>query len=164
MEPHPYRQAFAARDLDGLMSLLADDVILHSGLITGPGFEGHDAVAVMLTIILDVMKDDQYTHDLGDERSHLLVADSRVLDEPIKMTTLLEFNPEGKIHEIWLMTRPLRGTTRLLEAIARSIDGQVPDGSALHELAKPVAELAVVIDRAAARLIDDLNRSTTEAR
>jgi hypothetical protein len=32
MEPHPYGHAFAARDLDRLAALLADDVVLHAAL------------------------------------------------------------------------------------------------------------------------------------
>jgi ketosteroid isomerase-like protein len=30
METHPYQQAFADRDLDRLVALLADDVVFHS--------------------------------------------------------------------------------------------------------------------------------------
>jgi hypothetical protein len=40
VEPHPYGQAFAARDLDRLVSLLADDVSFHSGVTSELGFEG----------------------------------------------------------------------------------------------------------------------------
>ena len=53
MEPHPYRQAFEAQDVDRLLSLLADDVIYHSPIVTEPGFEGRDAAAAILAIALD---------------------------------------------------------------------------------------------------------------
>jgi hypothetical protein len=53
MEPHPYGQALAARDLHGLVALLADDVIFHSPVITEPGFVGRDSVAALLAMVLD---------------------------------------------------------------------------------------------------------------
>src|SRR5207244_5351116 len=139
MEPHPYRQAFAARDLDRLVSLLADDAIFHSPFISEPGFEGRDSVAALLaTVALDVFKDNQYTHDLGDERSHVLVANTRVHGKPIKTTTLLEFDAEGKIREIWMMARPLTGLIALAEAAGRL------SASAVPALSEPLAGLAAV--------------------
>jgi hypothetical protein len=160
MEPHPYQEAFAARDLDRLLSLLADDVIFHSPVINEP-FEGRDAAAAILAIAVDVLEETQYTHDLGDGRSHVLVADARALDEPIKTTTLLEFDADGKIREIWIMARPLTGVVALAEAVGRRAESQAP------VLSKPLDDLAAVtdrvaaFDRAAARVVGDLNRSAT---
>ena len=158
MDLHPYAQAWAARDLDRLLSLLSDDVIFHSPFVSEPGFEGRDSTAVIFAIALDAFKDDQYTHDFGDERSRMLVANSRVLDTSIKTTTVLEFDVEGRIREIWMMVRPLIGLTALAQAVGQAIEGRDP---ALHELSKPLVGLAAVIDRTAARLVGDLNRSTT---
>lgn len=161
MEPHPYRQALAARDLDRLVSLFADDAIFHSPIFSEPGLEGRDSVAALLeTVALEVFKDNQYTHDLGDERSHVLVADTRVNGKPIKTTTLLEFDAQGKIREVWIMARPLTGLIALAEAVGRLA------ASAGAALSEPVAGLAAVADRAetfdgaAARVARDLNRST----
>ena len=161
MEPHLYREAFAARQPDRLLSLCADDVILHSPLASEPGFEGRDVVAIMLPIVLEVFSDTQYTHEFGDERSHMLVADSRVLDERIKIATLLELNTDGKISDIWLLARPLKAITTLLEAVGQVLDGSGPDGvSVVYDLAKPLAALGAASDRVNARLVDDLNHST----
>jgi hypothetical protein len=121
MEPHPYRQAFAARDLDGLVALLADDVVFHSPVITDPGFEGRDSVAALHAIVLDAITDVEYTHEFGDEGAHILVANGRVLGKPIKATTLLEFNADGKIREIWAMVRPLTGVVAIAEAIGSQL-------------------------------------------
>jgi hypothetical protein len=96
MEPHPYRQAFADRNLDGLVALLADDVVFQSPDIAAPGFEGRGAVATLLAILLDVVTDVEYTHDLGDEGARILVNNGRVLSKPIKATTLLAFNATGR--------------------------------------------------------------------
>ena len=158
MASHPYREAFAARQPDRLLSLCADDVILHSPLLSEPGFEGRDVVAIMLPIVLEVFKDTQYTHEFGDARSHVLVADSRVLDERIKFATLLELNTDGKISDIWLMARPLKAMASLLEAVGQVLDGSGRDGvSVVSDLAKPLAALAAATDRVSARLVDGLN-------
>lgn len=147
MELHPYAQAWAARDLDRLLSLLSDDVVFHSLFVSEPGFEGRDSAAVILAIAFDAPKDDQYTHDFGDERSRVLVANSRVFDKPLKTTTLLEFDAEGRIREIWMMIRPLTGLIALAEAVGQAIEDRDPR---VHELSKPLAGLAAVIDRTAA--------------
>ena len=161
MKPDSYREAFAARQPDRLLSLCADDVTLHSPLASEPGFEGRDVVAIMLPIVLEVFKDTQYTHEFGDGRSHILVANSRVLDEPIKVATLLEFNTDGNIRDIWLMARPLKSLTSLLEAVGEALDASGRDGvSVVYDLAKPLAALAAATDRVSSRLVEDLNRTT----
>jgi hypothetical protein len=162
MEPHPYRKAFAARDLDGLVALLADDVVFHSPVITDPGFEGRDSVAALLAIALDEITDVEYTHELGDEGAHILIGNARVLGKPIKTTTLLEFDADGKIREIWVMARPLAGLVAIAEAIGtRLAKRRGPGrGPAVRTLAQPLHGLAAVTDRTGSRLIAALNRST----
>jgi hypothetical protein len=160
MEPHSYRQALEARDLDRLLSLFADDASFHSPFISELGFEGRGSVAAILAIVLDVFEDVQFTHDLGDERSHVLVANMRVLDKPIKTTFLLEFDAEGKIRDYWVMARPLTGLIALAEAIGRAAE-RADRGPAVRELSEALAGPAADLDRAGARVIDDLNRSTT---
>src|SRR2546423_15423075 len=120
MQPHPYRQAFAAQDLDRLLPLLAADVSMHSLFITEPAFEGRASAAALLAIAADVFKNSEYTHDLGDERSHVLVANASVLGKPVNITWLLDYDAEGKIREIWPMARPLTGAIAVAEAIAQA--------------------------------------------
>lgn len=163
MGAHPYRQAFEARDLDRLTELLADDVVFHSPVISDPGFEGRDSVTAVLAIALDAVKDVEYTHDLGDDGAHVLVSNARVLGTPTKVTTLLEFDADGKIREIWVMARPLRAVVAIGEAVGTQLaERQSPRrGSAVRVLSKPLAGLAAVGDAAGGRLIGALNRSTS---
>ena len=157
MELHPYGQAWADHDLARMLAECSDDVVLHSPWVSGPGFQGRDSVAAILAIALDVFKDVEFTHDLGDESSRVLVANSRVLDQSINATKVLEFDAEGKIREIWLLVRPLTGLAAVAEAIGQAIADRDP---VVHELSKPLTGLAAVMDRIAGRLVDDLNRST----
>lgn len=157
MDPHPYRQAYEARDLDRLVALLADDVVFHSAIVLEQGFEGRDSVAVFLETVFDMFEDNRFTHEFGDERSHMLVADAQVLGKSVKTATLLEFDAEGKIREIWVMVRPLLGLVAIVEAagVALSNDGE----DAVRELSKQLADLAAVADSGGARLAEELNRS-----
>jgi deazaflavin-dependent oxidoreductase (nitroreductase family) len=162
MEPHPYRRAFAARDLDGLAGLLADDVVFHSPVIADPGFEGRGSVTELHAILLQAIKDLEYTHELGDGSVHFLVANGRVLGKPIKSTTILEFNEEGKVREMWVMVRPLTGLVAIGEAIGSELAKRRRPSlrAVVRALSKPLAGLAAMMERGGSRLIAALNRST----
>ena len=162
MEPHPYRQAFADQDLAPLVRLLADDVVFHSPVIAEQGFVGRESVAALLAIVVDAITEVEYTHELGDDRAHILVANGRVLGKPIKSATLLEFDARGKIREIWVMARPLTGVVAIAEAIGSELAKRRGPGRgpAIRALSKPLAGLAAVTERTGSRLIAALNRST----
>jgi SnoaL-like domain len=162
-ELHPYRRAFAGRDLAPVLRLLADDVVFHSPVIAGQGFEGRDSVAVVLAIALEAITDVEYTHEVGVDGARILVANGRVLGKPIKSTTLLELDPDGKIREIWVMARPLTGVVAIAEAVGSELAKRQGPGRApaLRALSKPLAALAAVTDSIGSGLIAALNRSGT---
>jgi SnoaL-like domain len=162
MESHPYRQAFADRDLERLVALLADDVVFHSPVIGAPGFEGRDSVAALHGMIFDAVSDVEYTHEVGNGGAHILVYNARMLGKTHKATTLLEFNPDGKIREIWVMVRPLTGVVAVAEAIGSQLAKRRGPGRgpAVRALSKPLVGLAAVANRSGSRLIAALNRST----
>ena len=160
MDPHPYRQAYEANDLERLVSLLADDVVFHSAIITEPGFEGRDSAAAFFAIVLDMFEDNQFTHEFADDRSHLLVADARVLDKPVMTTWRLEFDGEGKIREIWPMARPLIAAIAIAEAVGRAAE-RAGLGSEIRELAEQLAGPVADLDRVGRGAIADLNRTAT---
>jgi SnoaL-like domain len=153
MESHPYRQAFADRDLERLVELLADDVVYHSPVINAPGFEGRDSVAALHSMVFNAISDVEYTHEIGDEGAHILVNNARMLGKPLKATTLLEFNPDGKIREIWVMVRPLTGVVAVAEAIGSQLAKRRGPGRgpAVRALSKPLVGLAAVANRIGSR-------------
>lgn len=159
MGSHPFRQAFEAHDLDRLLSLLADDVIYHSPIVAEPGFEGRDSAAAILAIALDLFHETAYTHELGDEHSHVLVGDAQVLGKPVKTTWLLELDADGRIRELWLMVRPLAGLVAVTLAVGQAAE-LAEQGPALRELSEPLVDLAADLERAAAGMVGEINRAT----
>jgi hypothetical protein len=163
MKTHPYRLAFADRDLDRLIALLADDVVFHSPVISEPGFEGRDSVAALYSMVFESFSDVEFTHEVGDGSVRMLVFKARVLGAPINGTTLLEFDAEGKIGEIWVMFRPLSGVVAIAEAIGSRLAerrGLPGFRAAVRVLLKILAGQAALTDRTGSRLIAALNRST----
>ncbi len=156
MELHPYAQAWVTGDLDRVLSLLTDDVIFHSPLIDEPPFEGRESVALIFAIALDAFKQPRYTHDFGDERSRVLVADTRVLGHPLKTTWLLEFDAETRIRELWLMVRPLTGLTALAQAVGQAIEDRVPE---VYDQSRRLSSAAAAFEQTAARVVGGLNPS-----
>jgi hypothetical protein len=81
-----------------------------------------------------------------------------VLDTPVKTTWLLEFDSEGKIRDFWLMARPLPGLIAIALAVAQAAE-RAEQGPEMRELSEPLVGLAADLEPAAARVVDDLNRS-----
>lgn len=162
MDSHAYRQAFAQRDIDHLVPLLADDVVFHSPVITDPGFEGRDSVRALYAMVFDSFRDVEFTHDLGDERAHVIVATATVLGTRLTLTTLLESDADGRIAEIWVMVRPLGGVVAVADVIGSRLAKRRAPGLVLgiRPPLRILAALARVTDWVGSRLIAALNRAT----
>jgi SnoaL-like domain len=159
---HPYRRAFEQGDPGPLRALLADDVVFHSPVIADQGFEGRESVAVLLEIVLAAIRDVEYTHELGDDRVRVLVANGRVLGRPIKSTTLLEHDGDGRIREIWVMARPLTGVVAIADAVGAELARRRGPGRrpVLRAMSRPLAGMAAATDRIGSGLIAALNESS----
>jgi hypothetical protein len=164
MEPqaHPFREAFRNRDLEAMRELLADDVSFHSPVISEPGFEGKEAVLALYRVVFDAITDDDFTHEYGDSSARVLVSNGTVLGQPFKATNLVEFDPEGKVREIWVMARPLAGVAAIAEAMGSGLAARQGDAarSATRAASKPLRGMAALTDRVGGRIIGRLNRET----
>jgi hypothetical protein len=145
-----------------VVALLADDVVFHSPVISDPGFEGLGSVAALYAMDFDSFSDVEFTHEFGNEGARVLVATASVLSRPISATTLLEFNADGEIREIWVMVRPLSGVVAIADAIGSRLARRHRRGLvlAVGALLKILTGQAAVTDGVGSRLIAALNRST----
>jgi hypothetical protein len=141
--------------------LLAEDVIFHSPVIGETAFEGLASTAALLEIAYREISEVEYTHGFGDDESHVLVADARVRGKRVKVTTVLELAPGGKVREIWVMARPLVGLVAIAEAIGAGVaQREAPSRARPLALAlKPLAGMAAATDQIGSRLVAAMNRS-----
>ena len=161
MDLHPYAQAFADRDHTRTKELFTDDVIFHSPVIGDAAFEGLEPTAALFEVIYRELSDVEFTHEFGDDQARVLIANARVRGKQVKVSTLLELAPDGKIREIWVFARPLVGLVAIAEGIGAGLaQREMPSRARALELAmKPLAGLAATTDRIGARLVASVNRS-----
>jgi SnoaL-like domain len=111
-----FRAAVERGDFDGMLATLADDVVLHSPVSFKP-FEGKEAVAGLLRIIVGTFEDFRYTDELPGEDIHALIFRARVGDREVEGLDLVRPGPDGRIVDFTVMVRPLTGVVALAEAV-----------------------------------------------
>jgi hypothetical protein len=115
---HTFRSAIEARDVDGAVKLMSDDVVFRSPIVFKP-YHGRDAVRVLLTAVARVFEDFRYLREIGarDAHDHALVFEARIGDKQIEGCDFLHFDADGSIDELIVMVRPLSGALALAEAM-----------------------------------------------
>jgi hypothetical protein len=115
-EPHPFRRAAEAKDLDLLTETLREDVVLHSPILFR-GFEGRDTVAIVLTHVAATLEDLTYVDELNDGKSVCLRFKATVAgtDREIEGIDFLELDEDGRVAELTVFMRPLSALTAFNE-------------------------------------------------
>jgi SnoaL-like domain len=117
MEPHPFRRAVEAKDLEAVTVTLREDVVLHSPILFR-GFEGRDAVVQVLTHVAATLEDFVYTDELSGDRTVVLRFKAMVGDRELEGIDFLELDEEGRIVELTVFMRPMSALTRFNEQMA----------------------------------------------
>jgi hypothetical protein len=126
-EPHPFRRAAEAKDLDLLTETLREDVVLHSPILFR-GFEGREIVSQVLTHVAATLEDFTYTDELAGENTVALRFKARVEDRELEGVDFLELDDEGRVKELTVFMRPMSALTRFNERMAERLG--VPSGPA----------------------------------
>ena len=111
-----FRAAVENRDLGRMQAALADDVVFRSPVVFAP-YAGRDAVAHLLSHVLEVFEDFEYTDQLEGEGSHALIFRARVGDKQLEGLDHLTVDSEGLITGLTVMVRPLSGLIAVAEAM-----------------------------------------------
>jgi hypothetical protein len=119
-EPHPFRRAAEAKDLELLSETLADDVVLHSPILFR-GFEGKDVVTQVLTHVAATLEDLTYVDELAGERSVCLRFTANVGDRQLEGVDYLTLDDDGKVIDLTVFMRPLSALTRFNEQMAQRL-------------------------------------------
>lgn len=118
-EPHPFRRAAEAKDLDLLTETLHEEVVLHSPILFR-GFEGRDTVAIVLTHVAATLEDLTYVDELSDGKSVCLRFKAKVAgtNRELEGIDFLELDDDGRVTELTVFMRPFSALTAFNEQMS----------------------------------------------
>jgi hypothetical protein len=119
-EPHPFRRAAEAKDLDLMIETLREDVVLHSPILFR-AFEGREIATQVLTHVAVVLEDLVYVDELTGERSVALRFKAKVDDLELEGIDFLELDDEGRVAELTVFMRPMSALTRFKEKMSERL-------------------------------------------
>ena len=119
-EPHPFRRAAEAKDLEMLNEALADDVVLHSPILFR-GFEGKEIVTQVLTHVAATLEDLTYVDELAGGNTVCLRFKANVGDYELEGIDYLTLDDDGKIADLTVFMRPMSALTRFNEQMAQRL-------------------------------------------
>jgi hypothetical protein len=105
-EPHPFRRAAEAKDLDLLTETLREDVELHSPILFR-GFEGREAVTAVLTHVAATLEDLTYVDELHEGDTVALRFKAHVGDRELEGIDFLELDADGRVAVLTVFMRPM---------------------------------------------------------
>jgi hypothetical protein len=120
---NPFRAAIEARDVEGAIALLADDVVFRSPVVFRP-YQGREVVGALLLAVSRVFEDFRYEREIGAEgaRDHALVFKARVGEREVHGCDFLHTDEDGLIDDFTVMVRPLSGALALAEAMKAQLE------------------------------------------
>jgi hypothetical protein len=119
-EPHPFRVAAEAKDVELMTETLREDVVLHSPILFR-GFEGREIVGQVLTHVAATLEDLTYVDELVGENSVCLRFKANVGDRELEGIDFLELDEDGKVAELTVFMRPLSALTRFNEQMVERL-------------------------------------------
>jgi len=120
-EPHPFRRAAEAKDVELMTATLREDVVLHSPILFR-GFEGRDVVGQVLTHVAATLEDLTYVDELVEGNSVCLRFKAKVGDRELEGIDFLELDDDGKVTELTVFMRPLSAITTFNEQMKQRLE------------------------------------------
>jgi hypothetical protein len=113
-EPHPFRRAAEAKDLDLLTETLREDVELHSPILFR-GFEGREVVSQVLTHVAATLEGLTYVDELTEGNTVALRFKAHVGERELEGIDFLELDDEGRVAVLTVFMRPMSALTAFNE-------------------------------------------------
>lgn len=126
-DPHPFRLAAEAKDLDLMRDTLREDVVLHSPILF-KGFEGRDAALFVLGNVIQVFEDFRYLDELHGDGTVTLRFKANVADGDYEIEGIdfLELDAEGRVTELTVFLRPLKAVHAFNELMVERLGAAPP--------------------------------------
>lgn len=119
-EPHPFRRAAEAKNLELLKETLREDVVLHSPILFR-GFEGREIVIQVLTHVAATLEGLTYTDELVSDGAVALRFKATVGDRELEGIDFLELDEQGRVRELTVFMRPMSALTRFNEQMSERL-------------------------------------------
>jgi hypothetical protein len=113
-----FRRGVESKDVRVMMEAFADGAVLHSPITFRP-FEGREAIARLLGILMQVFQDFRYTDELtAEDGTKALIFRTRVGDRDVEGLDLIRFDEAGLIRDFTVMVRPRSAVEALLREVS----------------------------------------------
>jgi SnoaL-like protein len=124
-EPHAFRRAAEAKDVELMLETLREDVELHSPILFR-GFEGRDAVGMVLTHVAATLEDLTYVDEAVGDNTVVLRFKANVGDLELEGIDYLTLDEGGRVADLTVFMRPMRALTAFNEKMAERLGVEIP--------------------------------------
>jgi hypothetical protein len=125
VEPHPFRRAAEAKDVELMTDALREDVELHSPVLFR-GFEGREAVGMVLSHVAGVLEDLTYIDEAVGEGTVVLRFKAMVGDLELEGIDYLTLDEEGRVADLTVFMRPMKALTAFNTQMAERLGVELP--------------------------------------
>jgi hypothetical protein len=120
MQSDRFRAAAEKKDFSAMEDLFAEEVAFRSPVVFKP-YEGREAVAMLLSAVVQVFEDFRYTDQVETDDAAALAFSARVGDKELDGIDFLHFDDEGRISRMEVFVRPMSGMHALAEAMQKRL-------------------------------------------
>ncbi|MBS1679698.1 MAG: nuclear transport factor 2 family protein [Actinobacteria bacterium] len=125
-EPHAFRRAAEAKDLDLMREALAEDVVLHSPILF-KGFEGRDTALFVLGHVIEVFEDFRYLDEVHGDGTVVLRFAARIEGKfEIEGIDYLTLDGAGRVTDLTVFVRPLKAVNAFNEQMSARLRAAPP--------------------------------------
>ena len=125
-EPHAFRRAAEAKDLDLMRDALAEDVVLHSPILF-KGFEGRDPAIFVLGNVVEVFEDFRYLEEVHGDGTVVLRFAAKVEGKfEIEGIDYLTLDEAGRVTDLTVFLRPLKAVDAFNEQMSARLGAAPP--------------------------------------
>jgi hypothetical protein len=125
-EPHAFRAAAEAKDLDLLRETLTEDVVLHSPILF-KGFEGRDMAMVVLSNVIEVFEEFRYLDEVHGDGTVVLRFAAKVEGKfEIEGIDYLTLDGDGRVTDLTVFLRPLKAVQAFNEQMTARLSAAPP--------------------------------------
>ncbi len=115
-----FQRAVESDDQEAIRALLADDVVFRSPAVYTP-YQGKAATSVILAAVTRVFEDFRYTATVEQDWLSVLIFEAHVGEIELEGADFIRTDGDGKIVDLRVMIRPLKGLNAVVEAMGKAI-------------------------------------------